>query len=72
MFSACDDQAPRQAFYQLFTTFFFKKNLILGGTFPHAARLVMIVLITVVTVAERTSGSFLVEKTEHDIYFTVK
>ena len=28
----------------------------------------MIVLVTVVTVAERTSGSFLVEKIEHDIY----
>ena len=58
MCSVCDDQAPRQAFEiggggvigtsdpfcQLFTNFFFKKNLIQGGgAFPHAARLVMIV-----------------------------
>ena len=39
-----------------------------GGAFPHAARLVMIVLVTVITVAERTSGSFLVEQIEHDIW----
>ena len=50
--------------YQLFQ----EKSHMGGGTFPHAARLVMIVLITVVTVAERTSGSFLVEKIEHDIW----